>query len=148
MPRTHLFRLQLKLARYGDAPFERAQLDDIGLDPDEIPLAMELLLLIRNNDLRIADVLEGQRADAKTIAPQIETLRARVRTTRDMAYSILERLHARGTRGSASCRLRPSSHRDANSRRPDRGWMWIVLSNPLLLHCMPEWPAFVQIYRV
>jgi len=92
------FRLQLNLARYGDAPFERAQLDDIGLDPDEIPLAMELLLLIRNNDLRIADVLDDQRADAKIIAPQIETLRARVRATRDMAYSILERLHARDPR--------------------------------------------------
>jgi len=97
-PADRSFRLQLNLARYGDAPFGRAQLDAIGLDPGEIPLAMELLLLIRNNDLRIADVLDDQRADTKTISPQIETLRARVRNTRDMAYSILARLHARDPR--------------------------------------------------
>ncbi len=94
-PADRAFRLQLNLARYGEAPFTRTQLDDVGLDPGEIPEAMELLLLIRNNDLRIADVLDSERADTRAIGRQIETLRKRVRATRDTAYSVLSRLHER-----------------------------------------------------
>lgn len=97
-PADRAFRLQLNLAKYGDPPFTRAQLDEFGLDPVEIPLAMELLLLIRNNDLRISDVLNGNEADLKTIHAQINTLRKRVRNTRDMAYSILSALHERDAR--------------------------------------------------
>jgi hypothetical protein len=80
---------------YGEAPFTRAQIDDVGLIPSEIPLAMELLLLIRNNDLRIAEVLNDKETDAKAIGLQIETLRKRVKGTRDTAYSILSSLHNR-----------------------------------------------------
>lgn len=89
------FRLQLNLAMYGESPFTRAQLDEIGLHPSEIPLAMELLLLIRNNDLRIADVLDNQESDRQTASRRTETLRKRVKSTRDTAYSLLTALHKR-----------------------------------------------------
>ena len=97
-PTDRAFRLQLNLAKYGEAPFTRAQLDEVGLDPGEIPLAMELLLLIRNNDLRIADVLDDQQADPASIGKQIDTLRDRVKDTRDTAYGILSLLHQRDER--------------------------------------------------
>ena len=97
-PTDRAFRLQLNLAKYGEAPFTRAQLDEVGLLPSEIPLAMELLLLIRNNDLRIADVLDDQQADPASIGKQIDTLRDRVKDTRDTAYGILSLLHQRDER--------------------------------------------------
>lgn len=90
------FRLQLNLALYGEAPFTRGQIDEVGLLPGEIPLVMELLLLIRNNDLRIADILSERETDPHVVGQQIETLRERVRSTRDTAYAILESLHQRG----------------------------------------------------
>jgi hypothetical protein len=94
-PAAEGFRLQLNLAMYGESPFTRGQIDEIGLAPGEIPLVMELLLLIRNNDLRIANVLEDRQSDPQSVGRQIETLRKRVKDTRDTAYSILASLHKR-----------------------------------------------------
>jgi hypothetical protein len=97
-PADRAFRLQLNLAMYGEPPFTRSELDEAGLEPAEIPLAMELLLLVRNNDLRIADVLDSNAADQQSIRAQVERLRNRVKNTRDMAYTMLSALHERDGR--------------------------------------------------
>ncbi len=97
-PADRAFRLQLNLAMYGEPPFTRSELDEAGLDPAEIPLAMELLLLVRNNDLRIADVLDSNAADQQSVRAQVERLRNRVKNTRDMAYTMLSALHERDGR--------------------------------------------------
>ncbi len=94
-PADRTFRLQLNLAMYGEPPFTRAQIDEVDLLSSEALLAMELLLLIRNNDLRIADVLDNQEADPRSVVRRIETLRKRVKDTRNTAYSILSALHKR-----------------------------------------------------
>jgi hypothetical protein len=97
-PADRAFRLQLNLALYGELPFTRSQIDEVGLDASELPLAMELLLLVRNNDLRIADVLDSQQGDLQAVASKIETLRKRVKDTRDTAYAVLSALHKRDER--------------------------------------------------
>ncbi len=94
-PADRTFRLQLKLAAYGAPSSTRSQVADIGLSPDETRLAMELLLLVRNNDSRIEDILERPEAGDAGVSAEVETLRARMRDARDVAYSVLQAMNRR-----------------------------------------------------
>lgn len=89
------FDLHLGLAAYGDFAFTRAEIARIGMRPEEIRWAMELLLLVRNNDLRIAQVRTDAGTAATSLSQRVETLRSRMTDTRDVAYTILASLHAR-----------------------------------------------------
>jgi len=90
------FDLHLGLAAYGDFAFSRAEIARIGMHPDEIRWAMELLLLVRNNDLRIAEI-RSLADDTAQPDEKIAMLQARLKDARDVAYSILASLHARRT---------------------------------------------------
>lgn len=92
-PADRNFDLQLGLAQYGELAFTRAEIARTGMRPEEIRRSMELLLLVRNNDLRIAEIRSGDSAEGDLRRQQVETLRSRMKDTRDVAYAILTALH-------------------------------------------------------
>ena len=94
-PADRNFDLHLGMAQYGDFAFTRTEVARIGMNPDEIRIAMELLLLVRNNDLRIAEMRSGSAMGKTLLAQKAGTLRTRMKDSRDAAYTLLASLHDR-----------------------------------------------------
>jgi hypothetical protein len=92
------FGLRLALAAYGEAALSRQQVSQIRLRASEITAAMELLLLVRNNDLRIEAIKNLLENEPHVAAAQVGTLKSRMTDCCDLSYSILALLHKRGKR--------------------------------------------------
>ncbi|MGD9980005.1 MAG: hypothetical protein AB7H66_11555 [Hyphomonadaceae bacterium] len=87
------FKLRLALAEYGTAAVSRRRVARIPLEPDEINRSMEMLILIRNNDIRVQE-LQGQ-GTADLAAQQLRTLKARMKDCRDLAEGLLASIYER-----------------------------------------------------
>lgn len=88
-PDNDRFGLQLSLAVYDGLSFARSEIARLGLTPDEVRWSMELLLLVRNNDLRIAELRTTPPADPIVLQARLTTLKARMGDARDVAYTLL-----------------------------------------------------------
>lgn len=87
------FKLRLALAEYGTAAVSRRRVARIPLEPDEINRSMEMLILIRNNDIRVQEL---QKEGATELAgPHLRTLKSRMKDCRDLAKGLLVSIYER-----------------------------------------------------